>query len=235
VTNNGTLAFARSDDTGFSGDVTGSGGVTKYGTNRLNLTGANSYVGVTAVAGGTLELGPSAQGCVLNRGGADIQGGKMVFDYAGIADPATTIQGLLNASYHNGLWDTGQFKDSTVATTGLTLGWIDDAATSTVTVMATYPGDFNLDGAMNSLDRDIWFANAFSGTTTWRQGDANYDGVVNGLDLDLWKAHASLPPLAGASPCGSSAVGASVPEPGTLALLAAGLIGLLAYGWRKRE
>ena len=87
---------------------------------------------------------------------------------------------------------------------------------------------------VDGLDRDIWFANAFSGTA-WAQGDANYDGVVDGRDLDLWKAHASLPPLAGASSSGPGTVGASVPEPGTLVLLAAGLIGLLAYGWRKRK
>ena len=158
----------------------------------------------------------------------------MVFDYAGVSDPATTIRNLLTASCHGGLWDVGQFRDSTVATTRLTLGWLDDGSSSQVKVMATYPGDFNLDGSVNGLDRDIWFANAFSGTT-WRQGDANYDGVVNGFDLDLWKAHASLPPLAGTSPSGSGVVGASVPEPGTLALLAAGLIGLLVYAWRKRK
>ena len=28
---------------------------------------------------------------------------------------------------------------------------------------------------------------------------------------------------------------AVIPEPGTLALLAAGLLGLLAYAWRKRK
>jgi hypothetical protein len=89
--------------------------------------------------------------------------------------------------------------------------------------MATYPGDFNLDGVVDNLDRSIWFANAFTGTT-WQQGDANNDGVVNGLDRDLWFTHAGLPPISGALPSGSVA---PLPEPGTLALLAAGLLGVL--------
>jgi hypothetical protein len=33
----------------------------------------------------------------------------------------------------------------------------------------------------------------------------------------------------------SPAAPAAVPEPGTLALLAAGLLGLLVCGWRKRK
>jgi hypothetical protein len=32
-----------------------------------------------------------------------------------------------------------------------------------------------------------------------------------------------------------AASAAAAPEPGTLALLAAGLMGLLAYGWKKRR
>ena len=74
--------------------------------------------------------------------------------------------------------------------------------------MATYPGDFNLDGVVDNLDRNIWFANAFTGST-WQQGDANHDGVVDGLDRDLWFSHVGLPcwPLprsaAGFTPCPS--------------------------------
>ena len=105
----------------------------------------------------------------------------MVFDYNGGTSPAATIQGLLTASCHGGLWDIGQFRSSTAGATGLTLGWLDDGS-SKVTVMATYAGDFNLDGVVNNLDLDIWKAN-FGIGTTWQMGDANYDGVVNGLDL----------------------------------------------------
>ena len=183
-------------DANLAGDAIG---LTKSGATLAVLTGANSYTGRTTVGGGALELGPSAQSCVLNLGGADIQSGAMVFDYAGGSDPAATIQGLLKASCDGGRWDVGQFRDSTAAATGLTLGMFDDTSSHQVKVMATYPGDFNLDGVVDNLDRAIWFANAFSGTT-WQQGDANYDGVVDGLDRDLWFSHVGLPPLAGALP-----------------------------------
>ncbi len=59
--NSGTLAFARSDNTSFSGAISGNGGVLKYCTSRLTLSGPNSYSGRTIVAGGTLELAPSAR------------------------------------------------------------------------------------------------------------------------------------------------------------------------------
>jgi autotransporter-associated beta strand protein len=206
-------------------------GLTKSGLTTALLTGPDSYTGRTTVTGGALELGLSAENCVLNLGGADIQSGKIIFDYAGGADPAATIQSLLKTSYDGGRWDVGQFRDSTAATTGLTLGCVDNTSSKQVTVMATYPGDFNLDGVVDNLDRSIWAANVFTGTT-WQQGDANYDGVVNGLDRDLWFSHLGLPPLAAASP----AAGVTpAPEPATLALLAASVVGLLAYACRKRK
>jgi autotransporter-associated beta strand protein len=215
-----------------SGDLTGTGGLTKSGAGTLTLSAANNYNGTTTVAGGTLELGTApARHPIFDLGGADIQHGKMVFDYASGSSPAATIKGLLTASYHGGLWDVGQFKSSTATTTGLTLGWLDDGS-SAVTVMATYPGDFNLDGVVDNLDKSIWFAHAFTGTT-WQQGDTNYDGAVNGLDRDLWFAHVGMPPIAGLP----AAAGVTpVPEPGTLVLLATSLIGLLTCNrWCRRK
>ena len=206
-------------------------GLSKSSPATAVLGGLNSYDGRTTVAGGTLELGAAAQNCVLSLGGADIQSGSIVFDYVGGADPVATITNLLKASCDGGRWDVGQFEDTTAAVTGLTLGMVDNTATHQVTVMATYPGDFNLDGKVDSQDLAIFYANAFTGTT-WQQGDANGDGVVNGLDRDLWSSHLGLPPLAAASPAANLT---AVPEPATLALLAAALLGLLAYRrrWRK--
>ena len=63
--------------------LAGTNGLTKNGAGKLTLGGADTYTGLTTVTGGTLELGLPAQNCVLNLGGADIQAGKMIFDYAG--------------------------------------------------------------------------------------------------------------------------------------------------------
>jgi hypothetical protein len=101
-------------------------------------------------------------------------------------------------------------------------------------VMATYPGDFNLDGVVNHLDTAIWFAGAWTGTT-WQRGDANYDGVVDGLDRDLLIANFGLPPLTILS--SPASLMAPVPEPGTLSLFTAAILGLLACSrsWQKRS
>ena len=57
------------------------------------LTAANTYSGRTTVASGTLDLAAAAQNAVFNLGGADVQSGKLVFDYNGDASPAATIEG----------------------------------------------------------------------------------------------------------------------------------------------
>jgi autotransporter-associated beta strand protein len=234
VTSSGAciLTLAPTADTTYAGLFNGPISLTKNGTAKFILSGANAYNGLTTVASGTLELAPAAQNAVFNLGGADVQGGKLVFDYNGVISPAATIQDLLSDSCDGGLWDTGKFRNSTAGASGLTLGWFDNGS-STVTVMATYAGDFNLDGVVDNADRDIWTAN-FGMGATWQMGDVNYDGAVNGLDYDQWTANVGKAPIVigGDSVSGSNVAG--VPEPGTLAMLAAGLCGLLAYAQRKK-
>ena len=176
------------------GILSGVGGLTKAGLVTLSLTAANDYGGPTTVTAGTIELGPAAQNVVFTLGGADIQSGKMLFDCAGGSSPAATILDLLSDSYSGGLWNVGQFRDSTAGTTGLTLGWLDDPAVQAVTVMATYPGDFNLDGVADAADMEIMVSH-IGRWGDWGDGDANYDGRVDILDWNAWKASRDLPPL----------------------------------------
>ena len=73
VTNDGTLAFNRSDAVTFAGVISGSGAVNQVGTGATVLTGDNSYAGGTTIAAGTLQLGDggtsgSILGDVLNDG-----------------------------------------------------------------------------------------------------------------------------------------------------------------------
>jgi hypothetical protein len=159
----------------------------------LLLIGGRASGALYTVTAGTIVLGSAEQNAVFTLGGADIQNGKIIFDYSGASSPIATILDLLADSYNAGHWNVGQFRNSTAQSTGLSLGCSDDGA-GKATVMSTYPGDYNLDGVVNHLDLNVFMTNAGKGTT-WQTGDANYDGVVNGLDLDLLIANAGLPQL----------------------------------------
>ena len=87
VTGTGTLTSNAAYDVRggrVDANLAGSGiGLTKSGA-TLAVLNRDSYTGRTTVNGGTLQLGPAVQAAVLNVGGADIQSGMMVFDYAGL-------------------------------------------------------------------------------------------------------------------------------------------------------
>ncbi len=73
VVDNAVLAFNRSDDYSFVGDVSGTGGLVKQGAGTLTLTGANSYAGGTTIAAGVLQIGNggttgSITGNIVNQG-----------------------------------------------------------------------------------------------------------------------------------------------------------------------
>jgi fibronectin-binding autotransporter adhesin len=72
VTDNGTLAFDRSNSYVFNGVISGNGGVTQAGGGQTTLTAAETYTGPTAVNGGTLLVNGSitaSSGTTVGSGG----------------------------------------------------------------------------------------------------------------------------------------------------------------------
>lgn len=92
-----TLTVAQSVDTTYAGQISGSGGLIKSGDGRLNLTGANSYIGATEVLGGTLAVNGSLSGTgiVWVRSGGTLGGngsvGTVVVDDGGRLAPGNSI------------------------------------------------------------------------------------------------------------------------------------------------
>ncbi|MBV8176224.1 MAG: autotransporter-associated beta strand repeat-containing protein, partial [Verrucomicrobia bacterium] len=71
VTNNGVLAFDRSDSVTFGGVISGTGNVVQMGAGTLTLPGTNTYTGTTSVNAGSLIVNGSIASAltVVNPGG----------------------------------------------------------------------------------------------------------------------------------------------------------------------
>jgi autotransporter-associated beta strand protein len=83
-------------DSVYSGNISGNGTLLKTGSGGLTLSGVNSYLGLTTVSAGELDLvGANAWNPITNLGGAYLSGGELIFDYTGSKDPFSMIAGLL--------------------------------------------------------------------------------------------------------------------------------------------
>ena len=105
----------------------------------------------------------------------------------------------------------------------------DEAFSNMPSFVLTAPGDANYDGKVDINDLTIVLAHYNQGGMTWAQGEFTGSGTVDINDLTIVLAHYD-------QSLGSSAAGtAAVPEPSTIAIAAAALLGLLACAWRKRR
>jgi outer membrane autotransporter protein len=77
VTDNGSLAFDRTDPVTFSGVISGTGSLSQLGTGTLTLTGANTYRGGTAIDRGTLIVDNAE---ALGSGNVAVIGGILAAD-----------------------------------------------------------------------------------------------------------------------------------------------------------
>lgn len=105
VLNNGTLAFNRSDDTVFAGDINGSGALQQIGSGTTTLSGNNRYSGGTVITAGTLA------GNAGNLGSGTID----------IAAAATlAMQQNSDASFANLFTGSGRINKNSAGTLNLT-------------------------------------------------------------------------------------------------------------------
>ena len=78
IVDNGNVNFKRSDACTYSNAISGSGGVTQFGTGTLTLNGSNTYSGGTTLNAGTLNFGNAdalGSGTAVFTGGATLQAG----------------------------------------------------------------------------------------------------------------------------------------------------------------
>ena len=91
ITNNGVLAFDRSNVLTVVGTITGAGSVQQNGTGTTVLTGDNNYAGGTTITAGTLQLGNG--GTTGSITGAVTQQRKLAFNRSDVLTVAGAISG----------------------------------------------------------------------------------------------------------------------------------------------
>jgi autotransporter-associated beta strand protein len=91
VTDNGTLAFNRSDSATFAGVISGSGQLVQAGTGTTILTGTNTYSGGTTITGGTLQIG--AGGTTGSIVGNVVDNGTLAFNHGDTVTFGAVISG----------------------------------------------------------------------------------------------------------------------------------------------
>jgi fibronectin-binding autotransporter adhesin len=147
VTNNGQLAFNRSDSYSYDGLISGSGGIGQIGSGTTILTGANSYTGTTSVTSGTLLVNGDQSGATGltnvgtggTLGGTGVIGGSVVVG-SGTLAPGSNGAGTLTI---NGSLALG--SSSTLAMQFGKAYTLGDALNDHIVVN----GDLTLDGTLN--------------------------------------------------------------------------------------
>jgi autotransporter-associated beta strand protein len=232
-----------SDDTIYSGALSGSGSLTKAGGRKLTLAGANSYTGATSITDGTLAVnGSLVAASTVTVGNASTTGLKPTLSGGGIIAGSVTILGPGSGSAGHlapgnsvGTLEVGNLTlaDGSVLDYEFTTGANDFTkvnSTLTLPVSGTVPGTVGINLYAEGT------ANAFSFSAgTYRLFEYGVlDGPLNSLKV--------LNPVVGTtykfqseSVSGNNYVDliVSVPEPATLSImLAATALGL---GRRRRR
>ncbi len=143
VTDNGTLAFDRSDVVTFPGVVSGSGSLSQIGPGTTILTANNTYSGGTNVSAGTLAVGdPASPGASLSGGGPiSVSSGATLGGYGSVTG-AVTNSGTLAAANTLPVFAAGPTGTFTINGSLLNQGTVNLASPSAIGNVVRVNGNY---------------------------------------------------------------------------------------------
>jgi len=203
VTNNGALAFNRSDTVAFPGLISGSGVVNQIGAGTTILTADNTYTGGTTISAGTLQLGNGGTsgailGNVANNGAltfnrSDVQTFSGLISGSGVVNQIGSGTTILTAdnTYTGGTTiSAGTLQLGNGGTSGAILGNVVDngALTFNRSDTMTLAGQISGSGVVNQIGTGTTVLtgnNSYTGGTTiaagtLQLGDGGASGAIVG-------------------------------------------------------